>query len=71
MRKSAFTPATLKALVNDVVFWSKHTNGTRVRKNLVCKALINGKSQYLQGYVNDAKKGIMTPLTNKWWQPSV
>ena len=71
MRKSAFTPNTLKSLVNDVVFWSKHTNGTRVPKSKVIKALINGKSAYLQGFVSNAKKGIMTPLKPKWWQPSV
>ena len=71
MMNKGFTPESLRALVNDVVFWSKHTNGRRVGKSLVVKAIINGRASSLVDYVLSAKNGEMTPLPKGWHQPSV
>jgi len=57
-----FTPESLKALVNDVVFWSKHTNGKRIPKSKVIKAVLNGESPKLVHYITQVKTGVMEPL---------
>ena len=66
-----FTPESLRGLINDVVFWSKHTNSRRVGKHLVVKAIINGRATDLVHYVVKAKAGELEPLPNGWHKPCV
>ena len=67
-----FNPATLGSLISDVVFWSKHSNGKRVGKHLVVKAILHGNSSMLRTYVNKCRINSFTgkkliPLPTKWW----
>ena len=70
MSKS-FTPESLRGLINDVVFWSKHTNNRRVGKHLVVKAILNGRATELHDYVIQAKTGELMPLPKGWHKPCV
>jgi len=67
-----FNQTTLSSLIGDVVFWSKHSNGKRVGKHLVVKALLHGKSSMLKTYVSKCRIDSFTgkklmPLPAKWW----
>ncbi len=64
------TPETLRGLVNDVVFWSKHTNGKRVPKSMVVKAIINGNANKLRQYVVNAKSNKGISLKPGWHKPA-
>lgn len=63
-----FTPESLKGLINDVVFWSKHTNGKRVGKHLVVKSILQGNAGWLTHYVKTCQEGTLHKLPSNWWK---